>query len=338
MATNQYSSQSANGYNSSPPADDGSEVASNQILWATIKTKLADVLKTFVEAVDAAVLAAFAKTINTDANEANQMAGSLAFADSELTIASGAITPTRTYHTVDTESDAASDDLDTMATGSVSDGAIVILTPNNTARTVVVKHEATAGAGDFHLQNGKDATLDSTDLSLVVQRRGADWCEISRSYLPSSLIQLTVETAVATTSGTTKDFTIPASVSRILVILDTVTGSGTDNQLVQLGDAGGVETSGYVANSDPSGSNVTSTAGFIIRTPSGAAVYGHMILTRVTGNVWISSHAANFANSGAPSGAGTKTLSEELTTVRLAWTGADTFVAGQATVIYEVPF
>lgn len=47
-----YSSQSASSYNSSPPADDASTAASNRIYWATIKTKLADVLKTFIEAVN----------------------------------------------------------------------------------------------------------------------------------------------------------------------------------------------------------------------------------------------------------------------------------------------
>lgn len=53
-----YSSQSSSGYNSSPPADDGSQVAANKITWATIKTKLSDVLKTFIEAVNSALVTA----------------------------------------------------------------------------------------------------------------------------------------------------------------------------------------------------------------------------------------------------------------------------------------
>jgi hypothetical protein len=47
-----YSSQSASGYNSSPPPDDGTHVASNQITWAGIKAKLADVLKTLADAIN----------------------------------------------------------------------------------------------------------------------------------------------------------------------------------------------------------------------------------------------------------------------------------------------
>lgn len=52
-----YTSQSTSGYNASPPADDGSQTASNLITWAGIKSKLADVLKTFGEAINTALVA-----------------------------------------------------------------------------------------------------------------------------------------------------------------------------------------------------------------------------------------------------------------------------------------
>jgi hypothetical protein len=47
-----YQSQSATGYNTSPPPDDGSTTASNKITWASIKTKLADSLKTLADAIN----------------------------------------------------------------------------------------------------------------------------------------------------------------------------------------------------------------------------------------------------------------------------------------------
>ena len=50
-----YSSQSSSGYNASPPVDDGSVTPTNKVSWATIKTKLTDTLKTFVEAVNSAI-------------------------------------------------------------------------------------------------------------------------------------------------------------------------------------------------------------------------------------------------------------------------------------------
>lgn len=47
-----YTTQATSGYNASAPADDGSVSESNKVKWATIKTKLADVLKTFAEAIN----------------------------------------------------------------------------------------------------------------------------------------------------------------------------------------------------------------------------------------------------------------------------------------------
>jgi hypothetical protein len=53
-----YSSQSTSGYNSSPPVDDGTASEANKVKWSTIKTKLADVLKTFGEAINTALVTA----------------------------------------------------------------------------------------------------------------------------------------------------------------------------------------------------------------------------------------------------------------------------------------
>lgn len=53
-----YSTQPIAGYNSSPPPDDGTQVASNLVTWAGTKTKLADPIKTQVAAIDAALVLA----------------------------------------------------------------------------------------------------------------------------------------------------------------------------------------------------------------------------------------------------------------------------------------
>lgn len=47
-----YQSQSASGYNASPPPDDGSTTTANKITWAGIKTKLADSLLAFANAIN----------------------------------------------------------------------------------------------------------------------------------------------------------------------------------------------------------------------------------------------------------------------------------------------
>ena len=94
----------------------------------------------------------------------------------ELTIASGAITVTGNYHDVDTEADAASDDLDTINGGV--DGAILVLRANNDARTVVVKDST----GNIELAGG-DMSLDNTQdtITLIFDNALSAWLEISRS-------------------------------------------------------------------------------------------------------------------------------------------------------------
>jgi len=93
----------------------------------------------------------------------------------ELTIATGAVTATGTYHTIDTESDAASDDLDTINGGR--DGQILVIQAENGARTVVAKD----GTGNLQL-NG-DFSLDNAQDTLTLMYSGAltAWVELSRS-------------------------------------------------------------------------------------------------------------------------------------------------------------
>jgi phosphotransferase system IIB component len=54
-----YSSLSASGFNSSPPADDASQTAANLVTWAGVKTKLADPVKNLADAVNTALVTAF---------------------------------------------------------------------------------------------------------------------------------------------------------------------------------------------------------------------------------------------------------------------------------------
>jgi len=56
-----YTTQAISGYNSSPPADDGSTGDANEVTWAKPKTKLADPIKALAEAMNTELLSAFAK-------------------------------------------------------------------------------------------------------------------------------------------------------------------------------------------------------------------------------------------------------------------------------------
>lgn len=72
----------------------------------------------------------------------------------ELTIDTGAVTKTKSYHFIDTEGGAASDDLDTISGGS--DGDVLFLEAEHTDRTVILKD------GTGNLQLGGDIYLTAT--------------------------------------------------------------------------------------------------------------------------------------------------------------------------------
>ena len=62
--SNPYVSQSASGYNASPPPDDGSQSAANQVAWSKHKTKLADPIKTLSDGINSAANTAFGTIVN----------------------------------------------------------------------------------------------------------------------------------------------------------------------------------------------------------------------------------------------------------------------------------
>lgn len=91
----------------------------------------------------------------------------------ELTIATGAITAFSEYHTVDTESNAASDDLDTINGGW--EGMVLTISAAASTRTVVAKD----GTGNLKLAG--DMSLDNAEDTLTLRYNGTNWLEISRS-------------------------------------------------------------------------------------------------------------------------------------------------------------
>lgn len=93
----------------------------------------------------------------------------------ELTIATGAITVTQPYHKVDTEGDAASDDLATITAGYGA-GEIVVLFAANDGRTVVIKN----GTGNIYTSDGADFEIDDDDKSMTLIYDGTNWKELSR--------------------------------------------------------------------------------------------------------------------------------------------------------------
>ena len=146
-------------------------------------------------------------------------------------------------------------------------------------------------------------------------------------------------TAVASTSGTSIDFTsIPSWVRRITVMLSGVSTNGTSNILVQIG-AGSVANTGYNSTASSFSTSVNSTAGFILTGAITAATSqsGIATVTTLGSNVWVASSGLAFSNSSIGNTAGGNvTLSGTLDRVRITTVnGTDTFDAGTINILYE---
>jgi hypothetical protein len=98
-------------------------------------------------------------------------------ARSELTIASGSITPTGAVHTVDTESDAGSDNLDFIAQTNHPETRFLAIRAEDPTRAVVVRHNIT-GTGKILLADAVNLTLTGADQWLLLMRDDTTWREM----------------------------------------------------------------------------------------------------------------------------------------------------------------
>jgi hypothetical protein len=149
-------------------------------------------------------------------------------------------------------------------------------------------------------------------------------------------------TAVNSTSGTSIDFTgIPSWVKRITVMFNGVSANVGGSIIVQLG-SGSVQTTGYASSGSYVGaSTVTSTAttGMLVGygLNAGTLISGHIVLTPLSGNLWVCSSMLPRTNeSYVQIGGGNVTLSGALDRIRItSLSGTDTFDAGSINILYE---
>jgi hypothetical protein len=154
---------------------------------------------------------------------------------------------------------------------------------------------------------------------------------------------ITQGTAVASTSGTSIDFTgIPSWVKRITVMFSNTSTNGVSPIMLQLGTSGGIQTTSYSSGASYQGASaagLTNTTGFII----GAAVAvadstcGTMTLTSFGSNIWVESGvAATTTTQYTYLSGGSKSLGATLDRVRITTVnGTDAFDAGSINILYE---
>jgi hypothetical protein len=164
------------------------------------------------------------------------------------------------------------------------------------------------------------------------------------SGTPTGVGVLTSGTAVASTSGTSIDFTgIPSWVKRITVMFNGVSTNGTSLPLIQLGDSGGVENTGYISVSGliygATPATASSTAGFIINSNLATNTHSGAITISLLGsNGWTcqGSVCGTVNANQSITVTGFKTLSDVLDRIRITTVnGTDTFDAGSINILFE---
>jgi hypothetical protein len=154
---------------------------------------------------------------------------------------------------------------------------------------------------------------------------------------------ITRGTAVASTSGTSIDFTsIPSTVKRITVMFNGVSTNSTSVVLIQLGSTS-FSTSGYTATGLGSSTTALATSNYttgfgIADSNAAASVYsGQIIISNISSNVWIASYVMTRGTQQTATGAGVSpSLAGVLDRVRITTVnGTDTFDAGSINIFYE---
>jgi hypothetical protein len=119
-----------------------------------------------------------------------------------------------------------------------------------------------------------------------------------------------------------------------------VSTNGTSGILVQIGDGGGIETTGYDAGGIQLSNNIhiSSTSGVPLRQVSASNITSGILVWSLMGaNLWVASYTTGSTVSAAClAGGGNKTLSDTLTQLRITTVnGTDTFDAGSINILYE---
>ena len=185
-------------------------------------------------------------------------------------------------------------------------------------------------------------TPDLESTGPVIGTTGTFSGAVQASGVTTNLYPLVSGTVVASTSGTSIDFTgIPSWAKRVTVMFQGVSTSGTSSWVVRIGN-GSIISSGYSSASTyfvAGGLNTQSdTSGFLIRSDNAANfISGAMVIYNFSGNTWIETWVGgNGPNTQTHLGGGQLTLGGTLDRLRITTVnGTDTFDAGSINILYE---
>jgi len=152
--------------------------------------------------------------------------------------------------------------------------------------------------------------------------------------------RITQGTAVASTSGTSIDFTgLPSWVKRLTVMFAGVSTTSSSSLLVQIG-AGSFTITGYSGQCNAGGTLTAMSTGFMVNSNMSSANFhsGNAVINTLGSNIWSESGLVlnqGVGSNGCYSG-GYLTLGGTLDRVRITTVnGTDTFDAGTVNIMYE---
>jgi len=176
-------------------------------------------------------------------------------------------------------------------------------------------------------------TIDGQDAFLVRTHDGSSWGAWLNLNRPSR--HMSKQSA----AGTSIDFTgIPVGTEEVVIMFDGVMTNGTTDLIVQIGDNGGFETTGYASSSSDPANNSSSTAGFVIRHTTTVDAHSGMMRLSLMDSAsfqWVQTHGMTRNSVSGIAGGGAKSLSEELTQIRVTTVGGNTFNAGTINISYR---
>ncbi len=214
-------------------------------------------------------------------------------------------------------------------------GTLTVAAPNtNSNYTLTLPTATTTLVGTDATQTLTNKTLTSPTIT------GAAMSSMASSVITSG----TVQTAPPTTPQYF-DFTgIPSWVKRITVMFRQVSTNGTSSIWLQIGDAGGIETTDYdngaaAISGTTAVSQAASNAAFLVdgAVATTSSNSGALTLSLIYTNTWVLTGALVNQTTGAIKiAAGSKSLSDTLTQIRITTGGGiNTFDAGSINILYE---
>lgn len=198
--------------------------------------------------------------------------------------------------------------------------------------SIVQASENSAGIAEIATQTETNNSTD--DLRIVTPLK-----------LANATCIVKLGTAVASTSGISIDFTgIPAGTKTIIITFTGVSTNGTSIPIVQIGDSGGIETTGYLGSASGLGAGVTTTSfttGFPVAADTLASAVRHgsitLSLLNSSTNTWVASGSNGRSDVSRTDVYGSsKSTSTTLDRVRITTVGGtDTFDAGSINIQYQ---